>query len=1091
MNKTRLIFLNTFILFVAAGSVFGQVQFVESVLYPQSAPTGQADADINIPFSSCDRIASDNGRYVVFDSPATNLVAGDTNGYRDVFVRDTVNNVTRRISMHNDGSELTGDSQDGCISGDGRYVVYTSSANPTTDAEHDGIDVYLYDRLTNTQRSISQPRVPCSPCGGDAVKPTIASDGSYIAFTAASAYLTTEASVNYEVYRYDIANGSIDLISQNTDGTASTASFLEGASISDTGRYVAFVSASGNIVAGDTNGYSDVFVFDEVTDSISRVSLDENGDEVSGLNTYNDIKIAGSGSHVLFISNFVDLMSADTNGIADIYVHRLSDGSLELASQSTSGALTTSYQYYAPSISRDGRKVAFRAGDGIFAGVTGQIAESQFVRNLSASTTSRIVPDLSVAGNSYVARISADGNSLRYTSTGAAEVAGDNNGNVDLFGVQLGTLGKTLISRANTTVSAAPIANGDTVAYHIAQRAISDDGRYVVFTSQASNLDPQQTPTPYHDSSHVYLADRLTGENIMVDVPDLSLGVVDSQLISWNASLSADGRYVVYSSSRNNLVAGDTNDKSDIFLWDRTTRSNRRLTVNAFGTQADADSLFPAISADGQHVVFTSDATNLTTDLLSSSDNVFHIDVSTNVISLISKDSSGNAADNTSELSAISGDGRYVVFDSRASNLVANDTNGETDVFLHDRSTGQTTRISRASGGGEGDDDSYYPSISDDGSTILFASEADNLGDSPSDDPNDCDFFVHTPATGITETVGKNSSGIELAGDIISCYGVYAGLSADGRYAMFTTPASNMVHTGDTADGNATIDVFVRDRDTDITRRVSQDGTGQESSDASLGMGISADGRYVSVYGVGREWQLDGGYRAYKSYAMSTSPFVMELEGFAEPTTSAVNPNSLSGATVGNPQTLQIRVAGDSNRPADGMIVVYADDGQTCRSNTLSNLAAATAVGFTCDMTFAAAGDYDLRISYRLSDTHASSATTATLTVAAGAPNTAPTADAQSVNVDENDSVIITLTGNDADGDTLSYAIVTPPSNGTLSGTLPNVTYTPNADYVGNDSFQFKVNDGTAGSAPTTVNITVNAVAPIEVIFSNGFEESP
>ncbi len=1073
-------------LLLSPAALFAQVVHVESVQYPQATPPQQANTDINIPYKSCDRISSDDGRYVVFDSYASNLVAGDHNGHRDVFVRDIPAGITQRISVNADGTELDGDSYDGCISGDGRYVVYSSNANPANDREHEGRDVYLYDRLTNTQRNVSLPRVPCSPCGGAAVKPTIAADGSSVVFTANSAYLTAEAASDYQVYRYDIASGNVELISKSLDGTGASlgVDFFQGASTSATGRYIAFTSHSNDLVVGDTNGFRDVFVYDQVSNSISRVSLDENGNEV-GTNDYETPRLSGSGSHVLFVSED-DLISIDSNNLPDVYVHRLSDGLLELASQASNGALGTQIQLnYYPSISHDGRKVAFTSNDGVFAGVAGTIAASQFVRDLSAGTTTRVVPDLSRVGDSFYSRLSGNGHTLLYTSTSAAEVAGDNNGVADLFRIKLATMSKILVSSGNSGVATDPVANAATVSYSMPQRGISDDGRYVLFNSGASNLDSQQTPIPYRGRTHLYLADRLTGENIMVDAPDVSLGVIDNDESSENASLSADGRYVVYHSSRNSLVAGDNNDKMDIFLWDRTTRSNRRLNVNAFGTETDDDSWDPAISADGRHVVFTSAASNLTTDLLGSTDNIFHIDLNTDVITLISKDSGGNAANDFSLSSAISADGRYVVFDSAATNLVANDNNNKQDVFLHDRQTGQTTRVSIASSGTEGDDDSNYPSISDDGHTILFASEADNLGDSTSDDTFDCDFFVHTPATGITEVVGKNSNGIELIGDRGSCSGHYARLSADGRYVMFTTNAANLIHPGDSIDDNLAADVFVRDRDTGITRRVSEDALGQQSLtyQTSSGIGISADGRYVSISSRSTNWQVSTGYRAISG----RNHYVMELEGFAERTGSVVNPASLGGASAGSPHTVQVHVSGDNSRPVDGMMVIQADNGQSCRSNTLVNIGATT-VSFSCDLTFTSPGDYQLQASYLLSANHAASTATASISVAG--TNTAPVAYNQNISVDENSTVNITLTGSDADGDSLSYALVTQPAHGSLSGSAPNVTYTPDIDYFGNDSFTFKVNDGTVDSPLATVNITVSeeTPAPTGVIFSDSFE---
>ncbi|HPF73423.1 MAG: cadherin-like domain-containing protein [Rhodanobacteraceae bacterium] len=1066
-----------------------QVHWVEDLIYPQDPAMlhGQANAKISVPIYSCDHIASSDGRYVVFDSVASNLVDGDNNLVNDVFVRDTVANATARVSLDQLGNELGAASDDACISGDGRYVVYRSSANPTGEVEHSGSDVFLYDRQTDTQRSISKPRVPCSPCSGYAHSPTISADGSTVVFVAVSNYLTAEiAAIPLpQIYAYSVADGTVKLISKASSGDPGNG-VSSAPSVSDTGRYVAFGSSSTDFLSGfTTNGVPEVYVHDDIANTITRIGLDENGVEPTDDN--GDPQISGDGSHVSFIA-YSPLVAADTNSKSDVYVYRMADGTLELGSQSTGGALNDDYIFPNPILSQNGRKMTFTSNSGALAGLAGSIMTSVFVRDLTAGTTTRIAPDLAKPGRAYYSWISPDGEQLYYLSSASEAAPGDNNGQVDLFRTDLATLATERISKPNAGVRVASGGNDDSPAYPSQQRNISNDGRYVVFVSEASNIDPSETPLPQAEVGHIYLLDRKTGQATRVSHP--YPGAPDLQSVLWsdNPSLSADGRYVAYGSYRSDIVPNDTNDRKDIFIWDRLSGTNQRITVNAFGTEANDASSDPAISADGRHVVFISDATNLTTDLLSSNANVFHVDLDTGDIELISRDSIGNSADSDSNSPGISADGRKVVFDSWATNLVANDTNGQRDVFLHDRQTHITTRVSVSTAGDEGDDDSYGPSISDDGSTILFGTNADNLGDSLSDDTNDCDYMVHTPATAITEVVGKNSSNVEQAGNDY-CYGTYSRISADGRYVMFTSYAGNLAQAGDAADTNNGIDAFVRDRVTGSTRRVSQDSTNTESKNQGIGIGMSADGRYVIVNAYDSNWKLEAGYVSLGQDRIASQLYLMERDGMVEPSTTDVNPSSLLGAEVGVATTMNFRVVGDASTPADGQIVVQASTGETCRDDNVLPLASPpNAIRFDCTMNFDSVGARELRVSYMLSATHESSAVTTSIDVAPRSGNNAPVADSQSVDVDQDSSVSITLTASDADGDPLTYLPGTAPAHGTVSGSPPNLIYTPDAGYTGADSFTFKVSDGTDQSALATVSITVNAVLS-DTVFTDGFEQ--
>ncbi len=163
---------------------------------------------------------------------------------------------------------------------------------------------------------------------------------------------------------------------------------------------------------------------------------------------------------------------------------------------------------------------------------------------------------------------------------------------------------------------------------------------------------------------------------------------------STQASISADGRYVAYSSDATNLVAHDTNDTQDIFVTDTVTGTTSLVSASVYGLVANGRSEKPLISADGHFVAFMSTATNLSTTTVAAPSNVFVRDLATGVTSAVSVASSGTAANKDCTVDAISADGRFIVFESSATNLVANDTNNQTDVFVRDRVLNTTIRVS-------------------------------------------------------------------------------------------------------------------------------------------------------------------------------------------------------------------------------------------------------------------------------------------------------------------------------------------------------------------------------------------------------------
>ena len=311
---------------------------------------------------------------------------------------------------------------------------------------------------------------------------------------------------------------------------------------------------------------------------------------------------------------------------------------------------------------------------------------------------------------------------------------------------------------------------------------------------------------------------------------------------SWWPDISGDGRYVVFQSEASNLVPGDTNDRSDVFVHDRQTGVTERVSVDSSGNQGNDTSYFGNLSGDGRYVVFLSHASNLVPGDTNGFQDVFVHDRQTGVTELVSVDSSGNQGNQESggyydaATATISLDGRYVAFESSASNLVAGDTNFVEDVFVHDRQTGVTQRVSVSSSGTQGNLRSIIPDISVDGRYVAFASDASNL---VSIDLNGTmDVFVYDRLTGAMDRASISSFGGE--GNSASNLGFVSG---DGRFVAFESTATNLV----AGDINGFGDVFVRDRLTGVTQLISKGNFGALGNGDSLSSSISPDGRFVAL----------------------------------------------------------------------------------------------------------------------------------------------------------------------------------------------------------------------------------------------------
>ncbi|MGH8936365.1 MAG: hypothetical protein ACRDXD_08925 [Acidimicrobiia bacterium] len=337
--------------------------------------------------------------------------------------------------------------------------------------------------------------------------------------------------------------------------------------------------------------------------------------------------------------------------------------------------------------------------------------------------------------------LSPDGRYVAFGSHASNLVPDDTNGVPDVF-VHDRATGET----SRVSVSSA----GEQADHWSTSPSISSDGRYLAFESLASNLVPGDI------GRDVFVHDRATGETTRVSVSSAGEQGNDE---SHSPSISADGRYVVFWSWASNLVEGDTNGFGDVFLHDRSTGETTRVSVSSAGAEGNQESRNwrPSISDDGRYVLFESDASNLVGGDTNDRTDVFLHDHSTAETTRVSVSSSGEEADNFSGAASISADGLHVVFGSAATNLVDGDTNGTRDVFLHGVATGTTSRVSVGTRGEEGNDISFQAAISADGNFVAFASLATNL---VSGDGNGAiDVFLRDLASSVTSRVSLSSLG--------------------------------------------------------------------------------------------------------------------------------------------------------------------------------------------------------------------------------------------------------------------------------------------------------------------------------------------
>ncbi|MBI5929038.1 MAG: PD40 domain-containing protein [Chloroflexi bacterium] len=762
---------------------------------------------------------SSDGRYVVFSTSAP-LIIEDTNNREDIYLEDMQTCQVSLISIMTNGQEGTGDASYADISGDGRYIVFQYGGNGRLVSQdtNNFWDAYLHDRVTGVTSVISA--TPTGEIGNaESILPRISTDGHYAFFSTSATNLIppyprdiaydlqtgqlfdarfapmdvsgdgsriVEVGHNYVDVMEWQANHSIQVYYTPNTGQNG----VSGVSISANGRYVLFEGAGPDF---DQIGQFTVYRYDLDTGERLRISA------VTGQSEARSRSISSDGRYSLFLSN------NPLNGEGDdvtlgggLYLYDAQTNQRRIVNINAAGERSFGSTDFGV-ISDDGRFIAYESYASNLVPNDSNSTVNIYIVNLTllstrfqliALPTSQTATQLTWTDNlvdesswvverslngrdqwSVIANLPADTTSYadsglicstRYYYRVRAYTA--NSTTYSTYSIVASAItNRCVVCDAQNSIHRVSVATGDfegnrgspTNSYELPS-AISGDGRYVVFESEATNLVPNDT----NNVADIFLHDRATCTTTRIS--QLSDGTQTNDR-SEKPAITPDGRYIVFHSWATNLFANDTNNQPDVFLFDRQLGELSHVSPappgESFWGGYDAD-----ISADGRYVVY-------------SLGHIYVFDRQTDITEQISGTSHWGESGGSEFYPTISDDGRYVAYQSYTDNLVPNDTNGRPDVFVYDRQTHQTQRVSVSSTGTQANDDSDFPRISGNGRFVVFQSRANNL---VSNDTSGADVLVHDLQNHTTERVSINS-----AGQVYQVFAGYPDISGDGRYITF------------------------------------------------------------------------------------------------------------------------------------------------------------------------------------------------------------------------------------------------------------------------------------------------------------------
>jgi Tol biopolymer transport system component len=628
---------------------------------------------------------SGNGLISAFESDASQLVPGDRNGHRDVFVQAgaSLTRITRRADLSESRQ---------------------ASREPDL-GDSAGSRLFHLDRQTATLTRAAVTRT------GDSAEvvsaPAISGNGRYVLFASADPNIVVGDTNNRsDVFRYDAVTGTTIAVSLSSAGLFGNES-SSSPSVDDSGDLVAFVSNASNFVAGDTT-VSDVFVKNLATGSIVRAS--QTTARIGGNSSAFDPHMAAGGNFVVFhtLSN-LDAINPDSNSTSDVYRHALATSTTLRVSVANLAADANGASSYA-SVSTNGRYVWFESRASNLGAIAPAVLGQIYRRDMATDTTLQVTNG---DRSAVQPRASADGQRACF-QTAAALDSTDTNRLTDIYGTEPITSTLFRLSVADSLIQSPFGARGSALI------DVAPNATRVLSISNSADLDRESfadfptTPTAPQllEIKPATAAITALARSATASLPNAAVD---------GARISADGNWISFDTIASNLAA-DTNNTRDVYRLNQSTGAINVVSRALSGDPA-GDSLFGSqINSNGTRVVFASNATTLIAGDSNALTDAFVWDsTAATAIRRVSVSSIGAQANGSSTEVSIDDAGNVVAFSSAANNLVAGDSNGQSDVFVHVLSTGVTTRISVDGNGAQLSGRSNTPRVSSDGRLVAYS----------------------------------------------------------------------------------------------------------------------------------------------------------------------------------------------------------------------------------------------------------------------------------------------------------------------------------------------------------------------------------
>ncbi len=790
------------------------------------AGTGGGNAD-SLPMA-----ISTNGQYVLFESGASDLVAGDTNAAADVFVRDLNTGTTILVSAGTNGVPGNGTAHGSTMTPDGRLVAFVSAANNLVPKDTNGIpDIFVRDLQAGTTvlASVGALSTNKTVALGSSESPELTPDGRFLAFYSTATNLVSGVPAGGDVYVRDLvagttvwASGSARAAVSNALHAATAVSYNQ--VLSDDGQFLFYEASAPKGTAGVILRYN--------AGTGATDLLHTNAETpVAAFEDFHTIAITPDGQTAVFIAN--------TNGISTTCVQlwNAATGEAVLVSGDIDGLVATDTTCDWPTIDRSGRFVVFQSSA---PNLTTNLLEGDYHlyrRDLQTGALTLVDVDTNGVGLSVspatVPSITDDGQLVAFDDTDGSLVSNDRNHNYDAFVRDLGT-GTTELISVHDPALPSITANGFS---SMALSSLSADGRFICFRSDADNLAPNDT----NASPDVFVQDTDTGKTVLVSV---ATNGYSGDATSSEPAISPDGRYVAFTSSADDLVPRDSNNSQDVFLRDLVTGTTTLVSYNSTGSAPGAKASYsPMISSGGRYVLFRSLAANLSAGIFTG-ENLFLRDLQLATNYALTK--SGVS------IAAMTPDGHYVAYgvNGVSVQLAVWDAGSAKAIYSNNTSStfglaitpdGKRVAVAGISGlyavdvsGGTNwlvDSTTFGVlnlSLSADGHWLAGAKRTSNSAATQ--------IYLYDLQNGTNLLVSQSFNAADPPnGGSDSCV-----LSADGRFVAYRSAATNLVAN----DLNGVPDIFVYDARTGVNTLLSAVSLGNGAgNNRSLTPVFSSDGR--------------------------------------------------------------------------------------------------------------------------------------------------------------------------------------------------------------------------------------------------------